>query len=69
MKGSESVDMEVMLNAVQAQSQGETERILLRQSPMPWETHSFYDGRDLHKSEVGSLTNQTHRSNTHIYTE
>uniref|UniRef100_A0A8K9VBP0 Fibronectin type-III domain-containing protein 3A n=1 Tax=Oncorhynchus mykiss TaxID=8022 RepID=A0A8K9VBP0_ONCMY len=52
MKGSESVDMEVMLNAVQAQSQGETERILLRQSPMPWETHSFYDGRDLHKSEV-----------------
>ncbi|XP_055736746.1 fibronectin type-III domain-containing protein 3A isoform X2 [Salvelinus fontinalis] len=45
--------MEVMLNAVQTQSQGETERILrLRQSPMPWETHSFYDGRDLHKSEV-----------------
>ncbi|XP_071214245.1 fibronectin type-III domain-containing protein 3A isoform X1 [Salvelinus alpinus] len=43
--------MEVMLNAVQTQSQGETERIL-RQSPMPWETHSFYDGRDLHKSEV-----------------
>lgn len=56
MKGSESVDMEVMLNAVQTQSQGDTERILrLRQSPMPWETHSFYDGRDLHKSEVGSL--------------
>ncbi|XP_045560083.1 fibronectin type-III domain-containing protein 3A isoform X1 [Salmo salar] len=53
MKGSESVDMEVMLNAVQTQSQGDTERILrLRQSPMPWETHSFYDGRDLHKSEV-----------------
>ncbi|XP_029571910.1 fibronectin type-III domain-containing protein 3A isoform X1 [Salmo trutta] len=51
MKGSESVDMEVMLNAVQTQS--DTERILrLRQSPMPWETHSFYDGRDLHKSEV-----------------